>query len=64
MCMLRSLCISVCNILEYQKEAHTVEDLDACLAASLSLTLPGRVLCMSALIQLKKFRNCGTNLEA
>ena len=46
----------------HQKESHTAEDLDACLSAALSLTLPGKVLCMSALIQLKKFRNCGNKV--
>lgn len=52
----------ISSILVHQKEAHTAEDLDACLAAALSLTLPGIVLCMNALIQLKKFRNCGNKV--
>ena len=46
----------------HQKETHNSEDLDACLSAAVSLILPGKVLCMSALIQLKKFRNCGNKV--
>ena len=50
-------------ILVHQKEGHNSEDLDACLSAAVSLTLPGEVLCMSALIQLKKFKKQGWRFE-
>ena len=45
--------------IENLREEETTVEIQAKLSASLSLTLPGNVLYMSALSYLKKFKNCG-----